>query len=1738
MTSSKCTLLFFLLALHSAIGQTTPTFGSFKPERGFLPTGSYALSDIESVDESSGSLTLHIPTASLPSGRGGFKHGIDLYYNSNLYDLTTDFASAGNVLDCQGNSTNCPQNVSALRSPEEAGWHYSYSYKLELENRPSGGRSVCNTNDLSTFYLVRHNLVLPDGSSHLLRLQSSSDGDGLGYYRHNDDGSVACPGTNVQPLSYPLNYYTTDGTFIRLSVSANSWKAIFPDGRTVSGSGRAGDANQICDRNGNCVAIQNGVDSTDPANPFAYTDIADDVGRKVRLHYHVNTCARPPYCNASQDDIEQPAYGGSGTLTWQVLYSPASVGTASAPAQYLCTSPTTGSSYTCLFQGSVRTISQVILPNGSGNLKYQFTYADNGAPAGSQGWGELRHIDFPNGVASEAGTPTVDYKYLFRPEIGGRIRDGQFMAKNPLVSKTVTRKETIEGSTTTVTEGWTFSFPIPELAMCDGTITGPDHGIKAISVLGCTGGSGFGRGLVWKEVSPLGAKTIRYWDINEPYIGTSANFDRKNAYVRAEYRSAANSGTYAATQFQYDKNGNVTSQTAFDYGVSTGTNFGNAPPSSDPIGTVLRKVDTSYYVSAAAGTTAPTQADTSAYWWNFSGQYNAAKMRTTVSDSTARSAVEFKYDNQATTANVTQQSQWDSTRASTLPTATRPPSLSGTDSIITLFAWSQGNLIDRTDPLGDVAASTTGGDLTQYNYAALPGCGGNVTNLFPTSVVLHQTVAADAITTNNTFDCTSGLLTSQTLVSGSTAKNLVTTAAYDNFGRLIQSTDTVGSSSSPVRQANTAYDDLNRKVQVSRPLDTAADNGLIEVSEFDQLGQLSRRMATDERGSPGLSSAAGTATETASRYFNGGRYVLDSIPFQLNSPPGGVTQPVRGWTVKTYDTDGRVNSEGAYQGNALPCTWTADPPTCPATDNTRISQKLYGYSANTVTITDAAGKTSMQTYDGLGRLSGVSAGGFQTIYQYNALDLLTSVTQTDNTTYGSAKTQTRTFAYDSLGRLLQTTQPEMNAVSYSYYLDGSLKTKTVASGPVIAMAYDSKKRVASKSYPGGSGEGVTYCYDGKVYDPAAGCKMLTGRSSDGSDFPDNRLTGVGAPTGWTNYSRIDALGRTLQLDQGVAGLGTESFLYSFNTNGSVKSIEYPSGRTVTYEIGGAGRPVSATGLLSGASTVYGQNIAYGPQGTLLQMKLAGGAVTENRQYTPLLQMSQISAVNGGTPLLALTLDYAGSGNNGNVWSQTVNTGAAIYTQKFDYDGLNRLSVAAENAAGTVNAQQTCAQMGGVWCVKYSYDGFGNAWTADKTGIAAGLKASTSSWYLVGNQVTNRMSGVAYDTAGNQTQIETANAARAAAYDGEGRIAQVADSGTAVAQYGYNGLGQRVKKTVGAAVTNYLYGAEGELLAEYGPASAGAGPQYLLTDHLGTTRAVLDSTGAIVSRHDFEPFGGELTRSGGGYSVADGVSIKFTGKERDAELAGSASQGLDYFGARFMSSGQGRFTSPDPIMVSKERLADPQRLNLYAYTRNNPLRYVDPNGEDLVIYTFYSNDLTDEQRKYLQANMKQIQAEIKQKYKDAGVDKFEFRDGNSLSHKQIGKILDMGRSTDTTGIGLLNFANKSFSGSNSTEGMLGATSTDSRSVVFMGQVAHGLNSDDISTLTFRMGEVASHELGHGQGFESDGSFLNFFKELVGRGNLMGEGQGLPKQPKVFDTTQDKTQRAIKEINRIGDNTPRQ
>jgi RHS repeat-associated protein len=152
-------------------------------------------------------------------------------------------------------------------------------------------------------------------------------------------------------------------------------------------------------------------------------------------------------------------------------------------------------------------------------------------------------------------------------------------------------------------------------------------------------------------------------------------------------------------------------------------------------------------------------------------------------------------------------------------------------------------------------------------------------------------------------------------------------------------------------------------------------------------------------------------------------------------------------------------------------------------------------------------------------------------------------------------------------------------------------------------------------------------------------------------------------------------------------------------------------------------------------------------------------------------------------------------------------------------------------------------------------------------------------------------------------------------------------------------------------------------------------EYYHLDLIGNVRAVTSQTGAHVERHDYLPFGEE-------WNVQPGTQPKrFTGKERDAET------GFDYFGARYYGQKIGRFTTIDPVYTWRENLEDPQRWNRYAYVRNNPLRYVDPDGRELAIAIYYSG-LT---RQTAQA----VATMVTQNFTEAGVKNvtFELTEGS-------------------------------------------------------------------------------------------------------------------------------------------------
>jgi len=106
----------------------------------------------------------------------------------------------------------------------------------------------------------------------------------------------------------------------------------------------------------------------------------------------------------------------------------------------------------------------------------------------------------------------------------------------------------------------------------------------------------------------------------------------------------------------------------------------------------------------------------------------------------------------------------------------------------------------------------------------------------------------------------------------------------------------------------------------------------------------------------------------------------------------------------------------------------------------------------------------------------------------------------------------------------------------------------------------------------------------------------------------------------------------------------------------------------------------------------------------------------------------------------------------------------------------------------------------------------------------------------------------------------------------------------------------------------------------------AGSRFLLTDALGSTLALSDSTGALQTQYTYEPFGNAMASG-----AATTNSFAYTGRELDPT-------GLYFYRDRYYNPQLGRFISEDPVGFKSG-------INVYAYVGNNPISFVDPLGHD-------------------------------------------------------------------------------------------------------------------------------------------------------------------------------------------------
>ena len=116
-------------------------------------------------------------------------------------------------------------------------------------------------------------------------------------------------------------------------------------------------------------------------------------------------------------------------------------------------------------------------------------------------------------------------------------------------------------------------------------------------------------------------------------------------------------------------------------------------------------------------------------------------------------------------------------------------------------------------------------------------------------------------------------------------------------------------------------------------------------------------------------------------------------------------------------------------------------------------------------------------------------------------------------------------------------------------------------------------------------------------------------------------------------------------------------------------------------------------------------------------------------------------------------------------------------------------------------------------------------------------------------------------------------------------------------------------------------------------------QYYHQDHIGSVDTITNNIAGVESRNRFYPFG--YNRQIGAAMKADPYG--FTDKEKDEE------SNLNYFEARYLGADIGRFVGVDQLLETKERIIDPQRWNGYGYGRNNPVKYIDPDGNQIFAF---------------------------------------------------------------------------------------------------------------------------------------------------------------------------------------------
>ena len=566
---------------------------------------------------------------------------------------------------------------------------------------------------------------------------------------------------------------------------------------------------------------------------------------------------------------------------------------------------------------------------------------------------------------------------------------------------------------------------------------------------------------------------------------------------------------------------------------------------------------------------------------------------------------------------------------------------------------------------------------------------------------------------------------------------------------------------------------------------------------------------------------------------------------------------------------------------------------------------------------------SNYSYNARGRLTGVSVGSRTTTIAYDPNGNIDYIITPDNKTFdytidimGRLKYEYRpdgtviAYDYDNNGNMTALTNPKSIANTFDYTANDQRKLWATPLSGSYLYSYDKERKLKTITFP--SGKLITNTYTNGLLTSAQTPEGITNYTYGCSSL----MTGAARGTEAIAYTYDGSLLKT----DTRTGLLNQSISYAYNNDFRLSSLTYAG---ATYSLF-----YDNDNLLTNiGSYAVTRNMQNG-----LPVSVSDGTLTNTRTFNGYGELDNNAYSIGGVNKYtwSLTRDLAGR-----ITQRVENIDGVTITWDYLYDSLGKLVEVKKN---------------GVIVESYGYDANGNRLTDSSRAYSY----STEDHVITAGTDTYQ-----FDVDGFLTQKTTASGTTTYSYSSRGELLNVTMPNGTLISYDHDPMGRRIAKKINGVITEkFLWANAISLLAVYDgndnlisrfnyadsrmPVSMtyGGATYYLAYDQVGSLRAVTDSSGNIVKRIDYDSFGNVLSDSNPIFTVPFG----FAGGLQDKDT------GLIRFGLRDYDPAISRWTAKDPIDFAGGD------VNLYRYTTNEPVRFIDPWGKASATYDSITDSL--------------------------------------------------------------------------------------------------------------------------------------------------------------------------------------